>query len=391
MRPPLNVLIVGGNVGRFGRWPEQSLAQIAVPTIVAALADAGAQVSDIQAVFVGNAFGGLVQGQETMLGQIILAAAGITNVPVHNIKNACSSGADAVHLAWSAVAYGQYDCVLVVGVEKMTHEERSRTMSALASASDRAPKDAQRSVFMDLNAARAQAYMTDYGATPRHFALCAAKNRTHAQRNANAAVREPITVEQVLADRIVVPPLTRAMCGGIADGAATLVLASAPFARQRGWSGPNILASAVVSGDPEGELGQTATARCGRMAFEQSGVSPSDVSVAEVHDPTAPQELFDIEDLGLCARGGAIALLETHVTTLGGRLPVNVSGGLTSRGHPVGATGVAQIVEIARQLAGRAGASQVDGARIGLAQMAGGLLGRDSAVAAVHLIGRREQ
>jgi acetyl-CoA acyltransferase len=389
LKPPVRVMVAGSHVGPFGRWPERSLVELAQPELRGALADAGIGGGDVEAVFVGNAFGGLMQGQETMLGQLLIADSGIGAVPVHNIKNACSSGADAAHLAWAAVAFGQYDCVLVIGAEKMTHDDRTRAMTVLATASDRVPTDPRRSVFMDLNAQRAQRYMADFGATPTHFAMCAVKNRAHAGRNENAAVREALTVEQVLADRTVVAPLTRAMCGGIADGAAALVLVSERFAQRRGCVGPVILASAVVSGDPTGSLAESATARSGRAAFEQAGIDPAAVSLAEVHDPTAPQELLDIEDLGLAPRGGAIRMLEEGATSLGGRMPVNVSGGLTSRGHPVGATGIAQIVEIARQLQGRAGASQVEGARIGLAQMAGGLLGRDSAVAVVHLLSRR--
>ena len=387
-RPPVVTIIAGGEVGHFGRWPDTSAVELALPPLRAALADARIDTSDVQAVFLGNAFGGLIQGQETMLGQFVTAGAGITGVPVHNVKNACSSGADAIHLAWASVAYGQYDCVLVVGVEKMTHVDRARTLSALASASDRAPADPQRSVFMDLNAQRARRYIDEFGATVEHFAMCAAKNRAHAVLNEKAAVREPLSVAQILADRVVVDPLTRSMCGGIADGAAAVVLVSEKFARRRGCAGPAMLASSVVSGDPSGLTLQSATARSARAAFEQAGVDPGALSLAEVHDPTAPQELLDLEDLGLVPPGGAIRLVEEAATSLGGRLPINVSGGLTSRGHPVGATGVAQIVELARQLQGRSGASQVADARIGLAQMAGGLLGRDSAVAAVHILSR---
>jgi acetyl-CoA acetyltransferase len=220
--------------------------------------------------------------------------------------------------------------------------------------------------------------------------MCAAKNRAHALLNDNAAVRKAMSVDEILADRVVLGPLTRAMCGGIADGAAAAILVSPAFARKHGLSGPCIRASGVVSGDPEGTTegkpGASATARAARAAFEQCGIAPEDVSLAEVHDPTSPQELFDLEDMGLAKRGGAIRLLEEGATTLGGRLPVNVSGGLTSRGHPVGATGVAQVAEITQQLRGRAGAAQVVNARIGLAQMAGGLLGHDSAVSVVHIL-----
>lgn len=386
MASPGEVVIAGSHVGRFGMMLERSINELALESINGAFADAGLDTSSLNAAYVGNAFGGLIQGQETILGQILLGAAGISALPVHNVKNACSSGADAMHLGWSAVAHGQYDCVLVLGVEKMTHTDRTRTMGALASATDRVSTDPGRSVFMDVNVERAQRYMRDFGATPRHFAQCAAKNRAHAMLNRNAAIRKAVSIEEILADRVVLAPLTRAMCGGIADGAATVILVSPAFARKHGLSGPRVVGSVVVSGDPDGKLGVSATARAARAAFEQSGIAPADISLAEVHDPTSPQELFDLEDIGLCERGAAIRLVEEGATSLGGRLPVNVSGGLTSRGHPVGATGVAQVVEVTQQLRGRAGAAQVAGARIGLAQMAGGLLGCDSAVAVVHIL-----
>ena len=387
--PPCEVVVAGGEVGAFGLWPDSSLQTLAQPVVEAALRDAGVQAAQLEAAYVGNALGGLMQGQETMLGQMLLPASGIQGIPVHNVKNACSSGADAMALAWSAVAYGQYDCVLVLGVEKMTHPDRTRAMAALASASDRQPTDPGRSVFMDLNAERAKNYMRRYGATPRHFALCAAKNRFHASLNHKAAVRTLMDADAVLQDRMVLDPLTRAMCGGIADGAAAVVLVSGAFARRHGLRGPKVRASCVVSGQPQRSAdAPSASARCGVLAFAAAGLDPHDVSLAEVHDPTAPQEFIDIEDLGLCAPGQAFVLTESGQTQLGGRMPVNVSGGLTCRGHPVGATGVAQIVELSRQLSDRAGPAQVAGARWGLAQMAGGLLGSDSAVACVHLLER---
>ena len=387
--PPCEVVVAGGEVGAFGLWPDSSLQTLAQPVVEAALRDAGVQAAQLEAAYVGNALGGLMHGQETMLGQMLLPASGIQSIPVHNVKNACSSGADAMALAWSAVAYGQYDCVLVLGVEKMTHPDRTRAMAALASASDRQPTDPGRSVFMDLNAERAKNYMRRYGATPRHFALCAAKNRFHASLNHKAAVRTLMDADAILQDRMVLDPLTRAMCGGIADGAAAVVLVSSAFARRHGLHGPKVRASCVVSGQPQRSAdAPSASARCGVLAFAAAGLDPRDVSLAEVHDPTAPQEFIDIEDLGLCAPGQAFVLTESGQTQIGGRMPVNVSGGLTCRGHPVGATGVAQIVELSRQLSDRAGPAQVAGARWGLAQMAGGLLGSDSAVACVHLLER---
>ncbi len=381
------VIVAGGAVGKFGRFTDQGIAEITAPVLAATLQHAGVDASRIQVGFVGNAFGGTLHGQESVLGQILLKTVDIDGVPIHTIKNACSSGSDAVHLAWSAVAFGQVDCALALGAEKLTAEDRSATFKALATATDRVPTAPGRSVFMDVNAERAQRYMTAYGATARHFAMCAAKNRNHASMNERASVQERLSVEEVLEDKVVIEPLTRSMCGGICDGAAAVVLVSAKLASKLGLSGPRIVASAVATGvnNPSCE---NATSRAGALAYEQANIGPEEIDVAEVHDPTSPQELFDIEDLQLAKRGGAIALLEEGQTSLGGRLPVNTSGGLTARGHPVGATGVAQILEIAEQLNGQAGRRQVDGAKIGLAQMAGGLLGDDSAIATVHILER---
>ncbi len=384
---PHAVIVAGGVAGPFGRHLDATLAALAAPAVTGSLKQAGLDARDVQAAFVGNAFGGVLQNQESILGQVLLAPLGIAGVPVHTIKNACSSGADAVHLAWAAIAYGQYECVLALGAEKLNLPEKARAFAALASATDHPPAGEGRSVFMDINAERTRRYMERHGAGPRPFALAAAKNRRHAALNPNAALREPATADAILADKIVVAPLTRGMCGGLADGAAAVVLVSDGFARRHGIDGPRIAASAVVSGVNENGAA-SATARAGKAAFAQSGLAPAEISLAEVHDPTSPQELFDIEELGLAPPGGAIALAETGATALGGRLPVNVSGGLVARGHPVGATGAGQIAEIAEQLMGRAGARQVAGARVGLAQMAGGLLGRDSAVATVHILVR---
>lgn len=386
-RHPHRVMVAGGAVGNFGRYLNRSLSDIAGPAVVAAVAAARVARSDIGAAFVGNAFGGSLVGQESILAQTLLTPLGIAGIPMRTIKNACSSGADAVHLGWSAIAYGQYDCVLVLGAEKLTHEDRTRAFAALASATDHAPAGEGRSVFVDVNASRAKHYMRQYGATREHFAKIAVKNRTHASLNARAAERTAVTIDQVLSDRVVVEPLTRAMCGGVSDGAACVILVSENFAARRGLDGTSeIVASSVVSGLLSGSDGGSATYRAARGAYEASGIDPRDIAVAEVHDPTSPQELFDIEDLLFCGRGDAIRLLEDGETQIGGRIPVNTSGGLTSRGHPVGATGVAQIVEIHEQLTGCAGARQVANVRVGLAQMAGGLLGGDSAIATVHLL-----
>ena len=385
--PSHRVVVAGGAIGHFGRFVDRSLVDIAMPVIRDALAALPLDVREIQCAFVGNAFGGAIVGQESILAQVLLSPVGIKGIPMHTIKNACSSGSDAVHLAYSAIAYGQYDCVLALGAEKLTHADKSRAFAALASATDHPPVEQGRSVFMDVNATRARKYMHDYGAEPRHFAKTAVKNRKHGSLNERAAERTELTVDAILADKVVVPPLTRSMCGGIVDGAACVILVSESFAARRGLTNTSFLiSSAVVSGVPEGDPQGNATHRAGQAAYAAAGIGPKVVTVAEVHDPSSPQEFFDIEDLMLCGRGEAIKLVEDNETGLGGRIPVNTSGGLTSRGHPVGATGVAQILEIHEQLTGRAGARQVEGAKVGLAQMAGGLLGNDSAIATVHIL-----
>ena len=385
--PAYKVLVAGGAIGQFGRFVDRSLVEITVPVVREALAAVGLDAADIQAAFVGNAFGGSIVGQESILAQVLLAPAGIDGVPMRTVKNACSSGSDAVHLAYSSIAYGQYDCVLALGAEKLTHPEKARAFAALASATDHPPVGEGRSVFMDVNAMRALNYMQKYGAQPKHFAKTAVKNRRHGSLNERAAERAQLTVEGVLADKVIVAPLTRSMCGGIVDGAACVILVSEQFSAERGLTGTSFIASsAVVSGVPAGDSNGNATHRAGHAAYAAAGIDPKDVSLAEVHDPSSPQEFFDIEDLMLCGRGEAIRLIEEGDTSLGGRIPVNTSGGLTSRGHPVGATGVAQILEIHEQLTGRVGARQVEGAKVGLAQMAGGLFGQDSAFATVHLL-----
>lgn len=385
--PNVMPVVAGGAIGRFGRLLGVPLTDIARPVVRDALADADISIADVDAAFLGNAFGGSIIGQESILAQILLTPLGFCNIPMHTVKNACSSGSDATHLAWNSVASGQYDCVLVLGAEKLTHDDRRKAFQALATATDHPVVDESRSVFTDVNAGRARRYMEMYGATVRDFAETAAKNRFHASLNERAASRDMMSAEDVLADRVIVEPLTRAMCSGIVDGAACLILMSESRARQKGIAKPTkITASAMVSGNPDADERGSATHRAAVAAYAQSGIDPLTVDIAEVHDATAPQELLDIEDLMLCARGEAFRLLREGATRLGGRIPVNTSGGLISRGHPVGATGVAQIVEIYEQLQGRAGARQADDPRIGLAQMAGGLLGKDSAAATVHIL-----
>ena len=250
------------------------------------------------------------------------------------------------------------------------------------------PGTAPRSFFMDLYAGMARDYMRVSGATAEDFAAVVVKNQHNGARNPRAQYGSELTIADVLASRKVVDPLTLLMCSPISDGAAAAVIVSGRVAARLGVSGPRITASVVVSGNRHDKADPTAgsTARAARAAYEQAGLGPDDLDVAEVHDASAPAELIVYEQLGLAAPGGAPELLASGRTALDGALPVNTSGGLLSKGHPIGASGLAQICEATWQLRSQAGARQVPGARVALTQNGGGWLEGDSAAMGVHIL-----
>ena len=399
MRP---VRVLGVGMTRFGKFLDRGLKSLGREAVEASLADAGVAASGIEAAYVGNAVAGLITGQETIRGQVVLNAMGIGGIPVFNVDNACASASSALHLAWLAIASGQHECVLALGVEKMTHPDKRRTFDAISSGLDveAAAEEAEshgvgsgagetRSVFMDYYANSIRAYMSRYGLTRRHIAEVSAKNHRHASMNPYAQYRASITAEEVLGDVIVVDPLTRSMCSPIADGAAAALVCSEDFARRAGGRPVRIAATCIRSacagtGDGDGDV----VCRTARIAYETAGIGPEDVDVVEVHDATASAEIQAYESLGLCARGDAGALVDEGATRVGGRIPVNPSGGLECRGHPVGATGLAQVTELVWQLRGDAGDRQVEGAAVGVAQNAGGYLGHENATAAVTVLTR---
>jgi acetyl-CoA acetyltransferase len=284
-----------------------------------------------------------------------------------------------------------------VGAEKLSHPDKQRSFDAIGRAVDLEEVDRLRAelygtdapagtgtLFMDVYASLTRRYMRDSGATAADFATVAVKNRRHGHLNPRAQYRDLMSVGDVLQSRMISDPLTLLMCSPIGDGAAALLVSTDAAARTEG--AVRVLASSVVSGSDDDP--RPAAERAARAAYEQAGLGPDDLDLAEVHDAAAPAEMIIYEELGLAAVGEAPKLLASGATALGGRVPVNVSGGLLSKGHPVGATGCAQLVELTEQLRGRAGQRQVDGARIGLAENAGGYLGPDQAVAAVTVLGR---
>jgi acetyl-CoA acetyltransferase len=395
-------VVAGVGMTRFARHRDAGLKQLGAEAARAAVADAGLELVDLEAAWVGNCAAGLVTGQESVRGQVILDAMGVGRIPIVNVENACASGSTALREACAFVSAGLHDVVLALGVEKLTHEDKARSFAAFAGAMDvdelqamlvelakagDAGAGTSRSMFMDVYAMAARAHMERWGTTVRQLAAVVAKSSLHGSLNPRAQLREALDVEQVLADRPIVPPLTRSMCSPIGDGAAAAVIVSERKARELGLARPvRVVASVLHSGFHRAEGEPDTVGLCAREVYEEAGFGPRDLDVVELHDASAPAEIIACEQLGLCAPGEGGPLAESGETRLGGRIPVNTSGGLLRKGHPVGATGLAQIVELTEQLQGRSGPRQIDGARVALAQNGGGKKGNDAAAMLVTIL-----
>lgn len=384
--------IAGVGITPFGKYPEATVRTLAESAVKSALQDAGIEAGQVDQVYFANAVAGLITRQEMIRGQAALRYTGLAGKPIINVENACASSSTAFYLAWNAVRSGQADVVLVVGSEKMTHEDKRVSFGAFATAIDlEEPTPAHvgtgsGSIFMDIYAEKTRKFMKASGATAADFARIVVKSRNAGATNPIAQFRKPTTVDEVLSSRMVSDPLTLPMCSSISDGAAAIVLCSADAARRLGVARPVWVAGSVlVSGT--GDASQPICAvRASKEIYELSGIGPSELHVVELHDATAPAELIHYESLSLCAPGAAVDLLRSGDTDMGGRLSVNPSGGLMSRGHPVGATGAAQLVELTYQLRGTAGARQRPGARVGMAENNGGQMGPDAAVAVATIL-----
>lgn len=393
----MDVTIAGVGMTKFGMHLETSLRSLVAEATRVAISDAAVSVDDVELVVLGNAAAGLLTGQEMIRAQTSLSASPLVGVPTMAVENACASSSSAFHVGCMAVESGRYDTVVVVGAEKMTHTDRSRAPRALATAIDigefgdldvdvrpESESAAPRSVFMEIYAAEARRYMERSGATVRDFAAVAAKNSWNGSLNPFAQTRTALSVDDVLAARMIAAPLTRPMCSSIGDGAAALVLCSGSVAHARGLAGPRVLTSVLSAGSAistDNVVESTA-----RSAYEHAGVDPEDLDVVEVHDAAAPAELLLSEELGLAPAGDGPALIRSGTSAIGGARPINPSGGLLARGHPIGATGAAQLVELVTQLRGRAGSRQIDAARIALAENAGGSLGNGPAACMVTIL-----
>jgi acetyl-CoA acetyltransferase len=407
------VFVAGIGMTPFGKHMDTSVRQLTHRAVQAALADAQGEAKSLQGAFFGNSTQGHMDGQHMVRGELALGDIG--GIPVVNVENACASASTAFHLAVNYVRAGAADVVLAVGAEKMYSADKARTFSAFDGAWDVHDTEAGRerllrmgrgiepppgststrpySVFMDIYAAMGRMHMREYGTTQRQFAAVSSKNHAHSVHNPLAQFREAYGIEQILAAAPIAYPLTLPMCSPISDGAAAAIvcseagLASLGVTRQRAV---RVLATVLQTGsDRPAEALDRHLVRLGSAkAYEQAGVGPQDVSVAEVHDATAIGEIIQSEVLGLCRPGEGGPMAERGETRIGGRIPINPSGGLESKGHPIGATGLGQIFELVTQLRGEAGARQVQDARIAIAENGGGLRGVEEAVACITLLGR---
>jgi len=384
--------ITGVGLTPFGRFKDQSLSQLAGQAIAAALDDAGVEPGEVEVAFVANSMASVTTGQVAVVGQAVLRPLGYSAIPVYNIDNACAASSSALDLALATVASGRASVVLVVGVEKLFGPDRSDSYRALNGAVDTeflaaANVDAlAESVFVAaIYPERLGRYRAKYGLQARTLAEIAVKNRGNAALNPLAQYTRPITVDDVLGSRVVAEPLTALMCAPISDGASAVVVTSPGRARSGGQRPVWIRGIATGMGAPPGD--ETVIVRIARRAFAEAGITPADIDVAEVHDSIAFNELLAYEELGLCPAGTGARFAESGASSRSGRVPVNTSGGLESRGHPVAATGLAQIIELVQQIRHEAGERQVAGARIAVAENAGGFVVDDTAAAVVTVLG----
>lgn len=407
-----DVYIIGVAMNKFGKYLDRSIKDLTGESLKAVLADADLSPGHIHAAWFSNTGWGMHEFQHCIRGQVALSANGLDKIPITNVENACASASTALHGAWTAVKAGLYDCVLAIGTEKVYSEDRKLMMKGFLSGTDvevttqyieqmkaqarqkaeatgqageKPQKAKDHSVFMDFYAMGAKKHMKEYGSTQRQLAEIAAKAHNNSTLNPLAQYTFAQSVEQVLADYEVAYPLTRAMCSPVGDGTAAAVVCSEKFLKQHPSSRAVRLRASVLQSGSWTE--DTISARAAEAAYDMAGLGPEDVNVAEVHDATAFGELYQTEQLGFCRQGEGGRFAQSGASALDGRLPVNPSGGLLSRGHPIGASGLAQIYELVTQLRKEGGKRQVAREpKIALAENGGGTIGLGEAAMCIHIL-----
>ena len=407
-RPTEPAWVVGVGMTPFAVRREASVKDLTREAVTGALRDAGAQLADIDAAYFGNTVQAVLEGQVVVAGQMALRSMGFERIPMVNVENACATAATALHQAVLHVRSGAGDIVLAVGVDKTNIDDKDKMLAVFDGGVDVHDGDGvrailhelggdvtaggaeRRSLFMNIYAALARSHMETFGTTKHQLAIVSEKNHLHAVHNPLAHFRKAMSVDEILTARTIVEPLTLPMCAPLTDGAAAAIVCNSEGLRRLAATRPIRVLSTVIQTGSRRTLSDWAASvsrRTAQAAYEQAGVGPHDVSVAEVHDASAFGEVLQTEMMGFCEIGAGGKLGESGATTLGGSIPVNTSGGLESKGHPMGATGLAQIYELVGQLRGENGARQVPGARIALAENGGGMYAGEEAVAAVTILG----
>lgn len=409
------IYIAGIAMTVFGRHIERSVESLADEALQGALKDAGCCAQDIGTAYYSGITGGPLHGQLSIPGQVVFSKIGIEGIPVINVENACASGSSAVHLAIQSLKAGACDVALALGAEKMVVadkakslalfeagwdvsrvEENFATLARLGEGIEPPPgSESERpySRFMKIYAAMCRHHMATYGTTQRQIAAVSAKNHQHSVHNPYAQFRQAFTIDEVLAAPPITYPITLPMCAPVSDGAAAAILCTEEGLRRIGADRSRCIrvAASVIRSfthrridQPQLNIGHLAALQ----AYAQAGLGPQDMHVAEVHDASAMGEIIQAENLGLAPLGEGGPAAERGDFTLGGRVPINTSGGLESKGHPLGATGIGQLFELVTQLRGEAGARQVQGARHAIQENGGGLQGVEEAALAIHILSK---
>jgi len=388
MKPKRDVAIIGIGCTKFGELWDKGLKELVVEAGVKAVEDAGITGNELQLLIGGNMSGGMFAGQEHM-GALLADYLGLNHIPAIRTEAACASSSVGLRIGYLAVASGLYDFVAVGGVEKMTDVYGSHATTALAGAMDQESEATIGLTFPGVYALIARRHMHEYGTTREQLAMVSVKNHKNALNNPVAHFHKSVTIEEVMNSPLIADPLRLLDCSPITDGAAAVILAPAEIAKKYTDTPVYIKASAQASDTLSIAARKDictleATRTAAERAYKQAGVKPEDIDLAEVHDCFTINEIIAYEDLGFCKKGEGGKFIEEGMSEIGGKIPVNPSGGLKAKGHPVGATGVAQIVEVVEQLRGEAGKRQVSGAEIGLAHNVGG----SGATVVIHILSR---
>ena len=406
-----DVYIIGAGMIRFGNYPEYTVDAMAKAAARLAIKEAALTPGDLQAVFFSNTFWGLFSNQHAIRGQVALRDMDLEAIPIINVENACAGGATALHMAHMAIRSGMHDVVLALGAEKNSDagaravkdarrsltdvnniEGQLRRMEAYHRElmTDAALPDCARTknnVLITTHALGPKWHMSRFGSTVKQLAAISAKNYAHGAINPMARYHRKISQEEIMAEPSLFYPLTPSMCAKTGDGAAAVILCSPAYLNNhRTGRKVKIIASVLGSGMDRDLDDESLGERLAKTAYEMAGVGPLDIDLAELHDATAYEELHQTEVLGFCPLGEGGLYAESGATRLGGDKPVNPSGGLESRSHPTGATGLAQVIEIYNQLRHTSGNRQVEGARIGLSLNQGGSMGLEEAAMGIHIL-----